>query len=138
MFFRLIVIKYADRGLAQTGGLSSSLFNYLYILLSVVWCINACFLNLSMLLKKMNMFHPLTKNINLTSNAEHFPHNIRPLGSGSLIPMAGTFVITILISIFFCNVHYLKQKRKNALKMYFQRNVVTFHVNFYFLFSFSF
>ena len=91
-----------------------------------------------MLMKKMNMFHPLTKNINLTSNAEHFPHNIRPLGSGFLIPMAGTFVITILISIFFCNVHYLKQKRKNALKMYFQRNVVTFHVNFYFLFSFSF
>ena len=82
------------------------------------------------------MFLPLIKNINLTSNAEHFPHNIRPLGSGSLIPMAMTFVLTIVISIFFCNVHYLKQKRK--IRKYFQRNVVTFHVNFYFLFSFSF
>ena len=29
--FRFIVIKYADRGMVQTGGLSSGLFNKLYI-----------------------------------------------------------------------------------------------------------
>ena len=62
LLFRFIVIKYANRGLAQTGGLSSTLFNKLYFLLTASVSFSTCLMYLVKLWRHMNG----------TFNEEHF------------------------------------------------------------------
>ena len=127
VLFRLIVIKYADHGLAQTGGLASSLFNRLYILLTAFWSINAFFLNLFRLRGQMKR----------TFKEEEFLDLI-PLGPSTFfsIPMAALFLLTFITLMMSYNVQYLKNHNAD-LRKEIQRNVVTFHVNFYFFLPFS-
>lgn len=127
VLFRFIVIKYADRGLAQTGGLSSSLFNNLYFLLTASVSFSTCLMYLVKLWKHMNG----------TFNEEHFLL-VRPFRSREYVskPPVTIFVFTILTCMIFLSVQYSK-KNKTGLKMKIQRNIVTFNINFYFLISFS-
>ena len=129
--FRLIVIKYADRGLAQTGGLSSSRFNTLYILPT------ASFSLIVFLIYLIKFWI----QINGGSNEGPFLL-LRPICStccSERYPAKALFFIslwTILILMSFCSVQYLK-KYKTCLKKEIQRNIVTFHNDFYFFLSFS-
>ena len=127
LLFRFIVIKYANRGLAQTGGLSSTLFNKLYFLLTASVSFSTCLMYLVKLWRHMNG----------TFNEEHFLL-VRPFRSREYVskPPIIIFVFTFLTCMTFFSVQYLK-KSKAGFKMKIQRNIVTFNTNFYFLISFS-
>ena len=134
MLFRFIVIKYADRGMVQTGGLSSGLFNKLYIIFTAS---SSIYTYLSLLVRLWisdeERFHVIRSWL---INEEYF-HVVRPL----YVKFKPNFYIfclcTFIISIIFCNVQYIK-KHKIGLKKKIQRNVMTFNVNFYFFILFMF
>ena len=134
VLFRFIVIKYADRGMVQTGGLSSGLFNKLYIIFTAS---SSIYTYLSLLVRLWisdeERFHVIRSWL---INEEYF-HVVRPL----YVKFKPNFYIfclcTFIISIIFCNVQYIK-KHKIGLKKKIQRNVMTFNVNFYFFILFMF
>ena len=128
MLFRLIIIKYADYGLAQTGGLTSSLFNKLYILITASSSIQSCSVFVIKLWRQMDG----------NFSEEQFllvkPQNSKILFSN---PNYAIFLLYFFGSLMiFLHVQYLK-KHKTGLKKEIQRNIVTFDKNFYFLFVFS-
>ena len=102
VFFRFIVIKYANRGLAQTGGLSLSLFNNLYFLLTASVAFSTCFMYLVKLWRHMNG----------TFNEEHFLL-VRPFRSREYVskPPIIIFVFTFLTCMTFFSVQYLKKSK---------------------------
>ena len=128
MLFRIVVIKYADHGLAQTGGLTSSLFNKLYIVSFVFNSSLYCFVYVIRLWKSME------GNI----SEEQFLL-VRPINSENKFssPNHAFFLISFFsFLMIFSYVQYLK-KHKTGLKKEIQRNIVTFDINSYFFFVYS-
>ena len=114
--------------MVQTGGLSSGLFNKLYIFLTA----GTSFFNFFCLLVRLWISDKERFNVlKLWLIDEERFHIVRPFFL-KFKPIFFIFCIyTILISMIFCNVQYIK-KHKTGLKKKIQRNIITFHINFYF------
>ena len=122
--FRLIVIKYADRGLVQTGGLASKLFNQLYI-------ISTCTLTI---FQSLVLLARIWRSIghNYLSKEEAFlmveRHSLYKTDKNQYVTpeMGNYFTANISLLLILINFHYLKRQKSELRKRKFQRNIITF------------
>ena len=125
--FRLIVIKYADRGLVQTGGLASKLFNQLYILSTCTMTILLSLMLLARIWRSIGDDHFSQEEAFLLA----VRHSLYKIDKDQYItPEMGNFFITnIYLFMILFNVHYLKRQKSELRKRKNQRNIITFHTN---------
>ena len=138
LHFRLIVIKYADRGLAQIGGIASNLFINLYILLTASMTILLC-LSLFVRIWRTGCDDSSDKQACLLAECHicHIPG--RTDHDQYITPEIGHyFLANVFTFMIFTNVHYLTKKHGDLRKIKVQRNIITFHSNFYFFMFFMF
>ena len=128
------MIKYADRGLIQTGGIASKLFNQLYIILA------ASLFNFNFLI----LFTRISTSIGEDPFGEKEAfllaerHLLQRTDEEQIItPEMGQYFITnILLFMVLSNVHYLKKQKGEFRKRKVQRNIITFHTNINFFMFF--
>ena len=128
------MIKYADRGLIQTGGIASKLFYQLYIILAA---------SLSILLSLI-LFARISTSIGEDpfSEREAFllaeRHLLQRTDEDQYITpeMGQYFVTNIHLLIVLFSVNYLEKQKGEFRKRKVQRNIITFHTNIKFFMFF--
>ena len=125
--FRLIVIKYADRGLVQTGGLASKLFIQLYIL-------STCALTIFQSLMLLARIWRSIGNDNFSQDdafllAER--HLLYQTDKNQYVTpeMGNYFTANISLLMILFNVYYLQRQKSELRNRKIQRNIITFHTN---------
>lgn len=126
--FRLIVIKYADRGLVQTGGLASKLFNQLYTLSTCAMTTLLSLMFLARIWRSIDDDDYFSQEEAFLLVERHLLYKID--NDQYITPETGNYFITnIYMFMIIFNVYYLEKQKSELRKRKFQRNIITFHTN---------